>query len=114
MVQLAIFLRLKSKTPFNTISVIPPPMRHLRARGPQKDENEQQISIEPRVQRRSTDISPLIPEHPPIPVQVEIGESSNKEGRERPRAEVSIEDCSRRKEDRRVPKVEARARKFLV
>lgn len=89
-------------------------MHHLRPRRPQKDEDKQQIRIKPRIQRRPTDISPLIPKHPPIPIQEEVRERAHKKRRKGPRAQIPVEDSRRRKEDRCIPQIEPRAREFPV
>lgn len=89
-------------------------MHHLGASGSQKDKDEQQISIEPCIQRCSTDVGPLIPKYPPIPVEEEIGKSADKEGREWAGTEISVKYRGRREEDCCVPKVKARAGEFPV
>lgn len=88
-------------------------MHHLRPRGPQKNEDKQQISIEPRIQRRPTDVSPLIPKHPPIPIQEEIRKRAHEERRKRAGTQVPVKDRRRRKEDRRIPQIEPRTRESL-
>lgn len=89
-------------------------MHHLGPRRPQKYKDKQQISIKPRIQRRPTDISPLIPKHPPIPIQEEVRERAHEKRRKRAGTQIPVEDRRRGKEDRCIPQIEPRAREFLM
>lgn len=109
-----IILLLQSKASLDVVRIVSPPLHHDGTRRAKEDEDEQQVGVEPGVQRRTANISPLVPKCPSVSVKVEVEERPDEKRGKGPGAKVSVKGGGAGEEDCRVPEVKPGLGEFLV